>query len=117
MHNHKKLFYIFSGIYVFFSLTFFALNSFDFIKGVPRHAPNPECANVTSVTLDNNDFLFQCADTADLRWGRHFTWVSWQFFSNNRGYDNARYMPADIVLLSFVNAGIYLVAGKNHTKK
>ncbi|MGZ6004714.1 MAG: hypothetical protein ACXWLH_01040 [Candidatus Saccharimonadales bacterium] len=108
---------MFTGIYLVLGLIFFAVNSFSFTKGVSRHAPLAECANVNTLSLDNNSLLSGCTETDDLRWGDHFTWISWQFLSNNRGYDNAKYFPADFVLLLTLSGGINLVSRKKSIKK
>lgn len=112
MSTAKKLFYIGSGFYILCALTLFTANGFNFVKGVSRHAPFPECANVNSLPLDLSRPLSRCADTDDLRWGDHFTWINWQFLSNNRGHDQARYMPVDLFLLALVNSSVYFVSRK-----
>ena len=114
MHNLKKLFLWISLAYIVLALIFFALNGISLIKGVSRHAPIADCAKVGSSTLKTNDPLFLCEETADLRWGHHFTWISWQFFSNNRGYDHATYVPVDVILLALVNASVLVVSRRKH---
>ena len=115
MGRIKKYLQIISVAYIVLGFVFVATNRLSFTRGVSRHPINPACAN--TATLSTNNDSFSCAETADLRWGYHFTWVSWRFFSNNRGYDDAKYIPADLILLALVNSGVYLVSRKNRSKR
>lgn len=100
MQKAKKIIFIISLVYISLGLIFFALNGFSLIKGVSRQPIDPRCINPV---VSNNILDFTCAQTADLRIGHYINWISWIYFSNEVGNDEAKYLPLDIFSLILVN--------------
>lgn len=110
MNKAQRIFHILSCAYIIFTLAFFIVNRFSLIKYIDKHHSQPDCSNLKLENFNSNTELSRdCLEEMNSITSIHFTWFTWQFYSNNRGSDKAHYIPVDVVLLVFANGIVYLV--------
>ncbi|MBI2009530.1 hypothetical protein HYS84_03975 [Candidatus Saccharibacteria bacterium] len=97
-------------VYILFGLSFIAVN-----KGLNKDIERrkiPEFCNNPSRALDDLD----CVETTDIKNHGFYYWPQWQFFSKDRGFDQAIYAPLDITIAAVGIIGITVVIRKSNPK-
>ena len=120
MKNYIKFaLYIFLIIYLVIGVFLIAINKFSFNRNVLRNNPtSTECVDIGNNLSESASIEMQpnCSENPDLSWGYHFSWITWKFFTKDRGYDTAKYAPVDLAAVSLVLVFMVIVNLKNNKK-
>lgn len=120
MKNYIKItLCIFLIFYLMIGVFLIAINKFSFNRIVLRdNSSSAECVDIGNNLSESapNEMQTSCSENPDLSWGYHFSWITWKFFTKDRGYDTAKYAPLDLAAVSLVIIFIVIVKLKNNIK-
>lgn len=111
--NIKKFLLGLSIVYLLFG-TFSIVQNHGLVRPVSRGQYPEHCQTLKATDINLVVSNPECVDTDDLRWGFNWNLIQWRFLSDNRGFDQTRYIPIDLLAsFALVSALIFKIRNRN----